>query len=112
MTTKQVFILWRFEIDKTVAHAPLGEDVLGFARVRLYFLAQVGDVQPHVLAFIAIFIAPHFGENHLVGHDLPGVLYQVVQQPKFGGAQFDFFAVHCDHPAVEIDLQVIVHFNN
>ena len=48
------------KIDKPVTHAALGKDIFGVGGVFFQLLAQVIDVQAHVMRFVAVFVAPDF----------------------------------------------------
>src|SRR5450759_5490355 len=66
------------EIDETVPEASLRQDVLRVAGIGLDLLSQVVDIKPDVMGLLAVLIAPHFGQQRLVGQDPPRVAYQMV----------------------------------
>jgi len=56
-----------------IADAGFGHNVFGVSGVRLYFLAQMGNIDAHVIQVIGIFPAPNLFQKLLVSEDTPSV---------------------------------------
>jgi transposase len=99
------------EIDKTIPDSAFGQNVLRVCRVLFDLLAQIGDIEPQVVRLIAVLRTPHLAQELLVGHHIPGILHQVVQQPILGRAQVHPFAVHQHLASGKVDLKSVVYLH-
>jgi hypothetical protein len=63
---KNLFDFFPAEINEPVTDPALGQDVLGIGRILFQFLAQVVDIEPHVMGFVTVFIPPYFGQQLIV----------------------------------------------
>ena len=65
------------------------------------------DPDAQVLEVVAVLRAPDLGQQLGVEHDLAGVRGEVLEQQPLGARQLDQLAVAGDHPALEVDLDVV-----
>src|SRR5579884_3694544 len=95
-------------VDEAIAQPALRQDVLWVRRVGLDLLAQVSDVQPNVMLFLAIFVAPNLRQQRLVRKDSARIGNQMVQQPVFGRRKLHLLALDQHLVAAEVDGEVLI----
>lgn len=93
-------------LAEPVAHAMLGEDVLGIAGVVLQFGAQAADVDLEVVDLVGVLAPPHAGQQRLVGQHLTSVAHQVVEQAVLSGGQRHRLAAPRHLPPGKVHAQV------
>ncbi len=98
-------------IDEAIANTAFGEDVFGVGGVFFDFFAKVVDVQADVVGFVAVFVAPDFDKNLVVGEDEACILHEVIEEAVFRGAEANEFAIHPNAAAVEINLEMFIHLD-
>jgi hypothetical protein len=76
-----------------VADAGLGNNIFGFRLVRLYLLAQVPDIDAHVIQVVNIFPAPDSLQKLPVSKNTASILQQQSQQAELDGGQPNPLAV-------------------
>ena len=65
---------------KSVTHAAFRQDIFGVGGVLFQLLAQVVNIKADVMRLVAVFIAPHFGEQLL---ELE--VFETKAVPRLGG---------------------------
>src|SRR6185369_9335013 len=82
-------------------------DPARLARLRAELPADPADPDPEVLEIVAILRAPDLRQELGVQDDLAGVRGEVLEEQPLGARQLDQLAATADHPALEIDLDVV-----
>src|SRR4051812_6864587 len=90
-----------------VADALEGPDAARLARLRAELPAHPRHPHPQVLEIVAVLGSPHLREELGVEDDLPGVCREVLEEQPFGPRELHELAATGDHPALEIDLDVV-----
>ncbi len=92
-------------IHKAVADTSLGQNIAGSAGSFSHLLPQIINIQPDVMRLVPVFIAPDLGKDLVVSEHPSGIPDKVIQQPVFGGPQFDQFSIHPHFPAAKVDSE-------
>jgi len=87
---------------EVIAYPRFCYDISGVGEVGLYFLAQMPDIDTHIVQVISIFPPPHLFQQLAVGENAAGVLQQECQQAKLGGGQLYLLAVDNNPPFSDI----------
>ena len=82
-------------------------DPARLARLGTELAADPRHPDPQVLEVVAVLRAPDLGQELGVEDDLAGVGGEVLEEEPFGPRQLDQLAVAGDHPALEVDLDVV-----
>src|SRR4029078_6908346 len=90
-----------------VADALEGLDPAGLTGLGAELPADPRHPDPQVLEIVAVLRAPDLGQELGVEDDLAGVRGEMLEQEPFGPRQLDALAVAGDHPALEVDLDVV-----
>src|SRR5687768_6401394 len=94
-------LAWFFE---RVAGAPAVHDVYRVARVVFELLAQITDVEPEVVRFAGVLVAPDARDERLRRDHLAGVLGESRQEPEFGWRKRDVDPIFFDLLARRVDF--------
>ena len=84
--------------DEAVAHPGLGDEVARVGPVGLQLAAQVGHVDPQVVALVAVAGTPHVLQQLALRDELAGVAHEHLEQLPLGRRQADRLARRVEHP--------------
>src|SRR5215217_1300011 len=110
--SNNLLFLLSLVIYKAVANAALRKNIFRIGRILFQFLAQIINIETYIMRLIAIFVSPYFDQQLIMRHNPTCILYKMIKQTVFSGAQFDKFALQPDLAPIEINLEAVIHFDN